>query len=155
MLTEYKKGFTCGAFDLLHAGHVLMLKECKEWCEYLIVGLHTDPTIDRPEKNKPIQSVYERYIQLSNCKWVDEIIPYETEKDLLNLLGTIDFDIRFVGGDYNNKNFTGKSLCEHRNIPIKYCSRDHTYSSSELRKRIKNELETKHVFPTESYLLRP
>lgn len=131
-------GFTCGSYDLFHAGHNLMLKECRELCDYLIIGLQTDPTIDRPEKNKPVQTIYERYIQLENCKWVDEIIPYETEKDLLNLLATIQFDIRFIGADYLNRDFTGKQYCLDRNIPIKYCTRDHTFSSSELRKRIES-----------------
>jgi len=136
MLT--KVGITFGAFDLFHSGHNVMLKECKDWCDYLIIGLHTDPTIDRPEKNKPIQTIYERYVQLDNCKWVDQIIPYDTEKDLLNLLTTVQFDIRFIGADYINKDFTGKQYCLDRNIPIKYCSRDHTFSSSELRKRIES-----------------
>jgi glycerol-3-phosphate cytidylyltransferase len=136
MLT--KVGITFGTFDLFHAGHNVMLKECKDWCDYLIIGLHTDPTIDRPEKNKPIQTIYERYVQLDNCKWVDQIIPYDTEKDLLNLLATVQFDIRFIGADYINKDFTGKQYCLDRNIPIKYCSRDHTFSSSELRKRIES-----------------
>ena len=131
-------GITFGSFDLFHAGHNIMLKECKEWCDELIVGLQTDPTIDRPEKNKPIQTMYERYIQLDNCKWVDKIIPYDTEKDLLNMLYTIPFDVRFIGGDYLGKDFTGKKYCEDRNIHINYCSRDHTFSSSELRRRIES-----------------
>jgi glycerol-3-phosphate cytidylyltransferase len=125
------KGFTCSAFDLLHAGHVSMLEEAKTQCDYLIAGLHTNPQTDRPEKNKPVQSVFERYIQLKGCKYVDEIIPYETEEDLLNLLKLTWPDVRIIGEEYREKHFTGKEL------PIKlyYNSRDHTFSSSELRKR--------------------
>ena len=128
-------GFTAGAFDLLHAGHVLMLQEAAEACDYLVVGLHTDPTIDRPDaKNKPIQSVYERYVQLKALSVVDEIIPYDTEEDLLTLLGTAKIDIRIIGEDYVNKDFTGKELP----IPVYYNRRKHSLSTSELRKRIKD-----------------
>ena len=126
-------GFVASSFDLLHAGHVLMLAEARSQCDYLIVGLHTDPTIDRPSKNKPIQSTFERQVQLKGCKFVDEIIPYDTEEDLYNLLTTHKIDIRFLGSDYSDKTgFTGSNL----NIPIKYIKRNHSYSSSELRKRI-------------------
>jgi len=127
-----KVGFTCGAFDLLHAGHILMLEEAKEQCDYLIVGLHIDPTIDRPEKNKPIQSVEERYIQLKGCRYVDAIMLYETEKELLEILNTIHVDIRILGADWKGKNYTGHEL----DIPVYFNSRDHNYSSSELRKRL-------------------
>ena len=128
-------GFTAGAFDLLHAGHVLMLQEAADACDYLIVGLHTDPTIDRPDaKNKPIQSVFERYVQLKALSVVDEIIPYETEEDLLTLLSTHKIDIRIIGEDYVDKDFTGKELP----IPVYYNSRKHSLSTSELRKRIKD-----------------
>jgi glycerol-3-phosphate cytidylyltransferase len=128
-------GFTAGAFDLLHAGHVLMLEEAAEACDYLVVGLHTDPTIDRPDaKNKPIQSVYERYVQLKALSVVDEIIPYDTEEDLLTLLGTAKIDIRIIGEDYVDKDFTGKELP----IPVYYNRRKHSLSTSELRKRIKD-----------------
>jgi glycerol-3-phosphate cytidylyltransferase len=127
-----KIGFTCGAFDLLHAGHILMLEEAKSNCDWLVVGLHTDPTIDRPEKNKPIQSTFERYLQLISLEAVDEIIPYDTEKDLLNLLANSEIDIRFLGEDYAEKPHTGFGL----GIPIHYCKRRHTYSSTELRNRI-------------------
>jgi glycerol-3-phosphate cytidylyltransferase len=115
-------GFTCGAFDLLHAGHIVMLKEAKENCDYLIVGLQTDPTIDRQKKNKPVQSVYERYIQLRACKYVDEIIPYDTEQSLLDLLEATKIHLRFVGEDYIDKHFTGKGLHE-----IFYTSRQHSF----------------------------
>lgn len=141
MVTNFKEmaggdkiGFTCGAFDLLHAGHCLMLKEAKSVCDRLIVGLHTDPTIDRPQKNKPIQSVQERYIQLEACKYVDSIVLYDTEAELVELLKTINPDVRILGADWKDKPFTGHEL------PIKvfFNTRDHGYSSSELRERVKN-----------------
>ncbi len=127
-----KKGFTCGAMDLLHAGHVLMLKEAKEQCDYLIVGLQTDPSIDRADKNRPVQSLEERRIQLEGCEYVDEIVLYSTEADLLNLLETMKPDVRFVGADWKGKEFTGHELP----IPVIFNRRDHTFSSSDLRKRI-------------------
>ena len=132
-------GFTCGAFDLLHAGHIAMLKECRDNCDYLIIGLHTNPTIDRPTiKNKPIQSVYERYLQLKGCEYVDVIIPYDTEKDLENLLCIEDIHIRFIGEEYNDPNtdVTGSYICDERSIKLYFTSRKHTFSSSELRNRI-------------------
>lgn len=127
-----KIGFTCSAFDLLHAGHVVMLEEAKEQCEYLIVGLHTNPQIDRPMKNKPVQTTLERYIQLKGCKYVDEIIPYDTEEDLLNLLQIIKPDVRILGSEYERKDFTGN----HLDISCYFNRREHTYSSSELRNRL-------------------
>jgi glycerol-3-phosphate cytidylyltransferase len=129
-------GFTCSAFDLLHAGHLLMLEECKKYCDYLIVGLHVDPSLEREEKNKPIQTLVERYIQLKACKHVDEIIPYETEGDLEDILSMKDIQCRFIGSDYIDKEITGQDICEEREIKIIYTSRDHTLSSSVLRKRI-------------------
>jgi glycerol-3-phosphate cytidylyltransferase len=125
-------GFTCGAFDLTHAGHYLMFEECRKKCDLLIVGLQSDPSIDRKHKNKPIQSLKERKIQLRACKYIDKIIHYKTEKDLLKLLVKLQPDIRFVGADWQGKYFTGKEL------PIKviYNSRNHNYSSSNLRKKI-------------------
>ncbi len=125
------KGFTCGAFDLLHAGHIVMLKEAKENCDYLIVGLQTDPSIDRQEKNQPVQSVYERYMQLQAVKYVDEIIPYDTEQSLIDLLESTDIHLRFVGEDYVDRNFTGKGLHE-----IYYTNRQHSFSSSGLRRKV-------------------
>ena len=125
------KGFTCGAFDLLHAGHIVMLKEAKENCDYLIVGLQTDPIIDRQEKNQPVQSVYERYMQLQAVKYVDEIIPYDTEQSLIDLLESTDIHLRFVGEDYVDRNFTGKGLHE-----IYYTNRQHSFSSSGLRRKV-------------------
>jgi glycerol-3-phosphate cytidylyltransferase len=126
-------GFTCGAFDLLHAGHIVMLEESKSYCDHLIVGLQTDPTIDRPEKNKPIQSVYERFVQLNAVKYIDRIIPYDTEESLIDLLKSQHINIRFVGEDYRDKEFTGYDLP----IEVKYTSRQHSFSSSSLRERIK------------------
>jgi len=131
------RGFTCSAFDLLHAGHVEMLRECKQYCDYLIVGLQTDPSIDRPEKNKPVQSIYERYVQLRACRYVDEIIVYETENDLSNLLAIEPIDRRFVGIEYESVYLTGQDVCNRRGIEIIYNSRYHKYSSSELRSRLK------------------
>ena len=128
-----KVGFTCSCFDLFHAGHIMMLKEAKSICDYLIVGLQTDPTIDRPEKNKPIQSVVERFIQLESCKYVDEVVVYATEKDLLDILYTYPIDIRFVGEEYKDKDFTGKDL-DH--IEMYYNSRRHSFSTTELRQRV-------------------
>lgn len=126
------RGFTAGAMDLLHAGHIAMLEEAKSQCDYLIVGLHTNPKLDRPYKHKPCQTSYERFIQLKGCKFVDEIIPYDTEEDLVNLLQMVNPDVRFVGEDYRGKPFSGNELP----IKIIYTSRRHNFSTSELRKRI-------------------
>jgi glycerol-3-phosphate cytidylyltransferase len=132
-----KIGITFSAWDLLHAGHVTMLSEVKNHCDYLICGLQTDPTIDRPEtKNKPIQSIVERQITLSACRFVDEIVVYQTEKDLEDILLTLPIDVRILGVEYKDKEFTGKNICEQRGIEIVYNSRDHSFSSSSLRKRV-------------------
>jgi glycerol-3-phosphate cytidylyltransferase len=131
-------GFTCGAFDLFHAGHNIMLRDCKASCDKLIIGLQTDPSIDRANKSKPVQTIYERYTQLKNCRWVDEIIPYDTEADLLNLISTTPLDVRFLGEDYVGETFTGQELCEKMRIRITYLPRKHTFSSTELRERIYN-----------------
>jgi glycerol-3-phosphate cytidylyltransferase len=139
-----KIGFTCSCFDLFHAGHIMMLKEAKSKCDHLIVGLQTDPTIDRPEKNKPIQSVVERFIQLEASKYVDEVVVYATEKDLLDILHSYPINIRIVGEEYRDKDFTGKNL-EH--IEMYYNSRKHSFSTTELRGRVieryKNDKEKK------------
>ena len=127
-----KIGFTCGTFDLLHAGHVLMLAEAKTQCDWLIVGLQTDPTNDRTDKNKPVQTTFERYVQLKGCKFVDEIIPYDNEGDLFNLLATYNIDVRIVSDEYKDTTFTGKLL----DIDIYYNKRQHNFSSSQLRTRI-------------------
>jgi glycerol-3-phosphate cytidylyltransferase len=129
-------GFTCSTFDLLHAGHILMLAECKNICDYLIVGVQSDPTIDRPgTKNKPVQSVVERYVQLSAVKFVDQIIVYDTEKDLEDMLMFLPISVRIIGEEYKDKDFTGKQICDERGIKIWYNSRSHRFSSSELRQR--------------------
>ena len=133
-------GFTCGAMDLLHAGHVLMLADCKSKCDHLIVGLHTNPQLDRPDKNKPIQSVIERYIQLQGCSYVDQIIPYETEADLIELLKSVPIDVRFVGADWKDKPYTGHEI---EKIKVMFNTRDHDYSSSGLRKRISDAQQNK------------
>lgn len=129
-----KVGFTCSCFDLFHAGHVMMLKEAKTQCDYLIVGLQTDPTIDRPHKNKPIQSILERYIQIEACKYVDQIVPYATEKDLRDLLTSYPIDVRIIGEEYKNQRFTGYDLP----MAVYFNSRQHSFSSTELRSRISN-----------------
>ena len=132
-----KVGFTCSAFDLLHAGHILMLKDAKEECDYLIVGLQTDPTIDRPkEKKKPIQTLVERSIQLNAIKYVDEVIPYETEKDLEDIFQMYNISVRIIGEEYQGKNFTGKEICVKKHIKIVYNKREHRFSTTDLRKRI-------------------
>ena len=129
-------GFTCSTFDLLHAGHILMLAECKQVCDYLIVVVQSDPSIDRPgTKNKPVQSIVERYVQLSAVKFVDEIIVYNTEKDLEDMLMFLPISVRIIGEEYKDKDFTGKEICEDRNIKIWFNSRTHRFSSSELRQR--------------------
>ena len=129
-------GFTCSTFDLLHAGHILMLAECKQICDYLIVGVQSDPTIDGPGvKNKPVQSIVERYVQLSAVKFVDEIIVYNTEKDLEDMLMFLPISVRIIGEEYKDKDFTGKQICEDRGIKIWFNSRSHRFSSSELRQR--------------------
>ena len=129
------KGFTCGAMDVFHAGHVLMMEDCKRHCDYLIVGLHTNPQLDRSEKNRPVQSLVERYIQLKGSKYIDEIIPYETESDLVEILKGVDYDVRFVGSDWKDKPFTGYDIPGHLE-KVTYNQRIHDYSSSGLRKRI-------------------
>lgn len=138
-------GFTCSTFDLLHAGHILMLAECKSVCDYLIVAVQSDPTIDRPDvKNKPVQSVVERYVQLSAVKFIDQIIVYDTEKDLEDLLMFLPITVRIIGEEYKDKDFTGKQICEDRGIKIWYNSRNHRFSSSELRNRTyQSELKKK------------
>jgi len=132
-----KIGFTCSTFDLLHAGHVQMLREAKDQCDYLICGLQIDPTVDREEKNFPIQTIVERYIQLKSIKYVNEIIPYTTEKDLEDILQMYTIHVRILGQEYKNISFTGKDICKDRNINIYFNKRDHRFSSSELRNRVK------------------
>ncbi len=131
-----KVGITFSAFDLLHAGHIKMLEEAKRNCDYLICGLQTDPTIDRPEKNKPVQTVVERYIQLKACKHVDEIVPYATEQDLEDILRAFKIDVRIVGEEYKEVNFTGRALCEESGIDLYFNKRNHRFSSSGLRREV-------------------
>ena len=127
-----KIGFTCSTFDLFHAGHILMLEEAKKQCSYLIVGLQTDPTIDRPEKNKPVQGVFERWVQLEACKYVDKVIPYATEKELKDILLSYPIDVRIIGDEYAIKPFTGQEL----DIELYFNKRKHSFSTTELRQRV-------------------
>jgi glycerol-3-phosphate cytidylyltransferase len=129
-------GLTCSTFDLLHSGHVMMLREAKSQCDYLIVGLQTDPSIDRPEKNKPVQTIVERYVQLSAVKYVDEIVVYQTEQDLQDILEMFPIDVRILGEEYRDKDFTGREICKRRGIQLYFNKRDHRFSSSGLRSRI-------------------
>ena len=132
-----KIGITFSTFDMLHAGHIAMLSEAKNHCDYLIAGLQTDPTIDRPDtKNKPIQSVVERQIQLAACRYVDEVVVYQTEQDLCDLLLILPVDVRILGVEYENKDFTGRDECYDRGIELVFNGRDHSFSSSSLRKRV-------------------
>lgn len=136
-------GITCSTFDLLHAGHVIMLEECKKHCDFLICALQVDPTTDRPEKNKPIQSLVERYIQLDAVSYVDKIIPYSTEEELETIFSSLDLDVRIIGEEYKEKSFTAKSICQKRGIRFVYNKRDHDFSSTSLRKRIYTEESSK------------
>jgi glycerol-3-phosphate cytidylyltransferase len=130
-------GITFSTFDMLHAGHIAMLSEARNHCDYLICGLQSDPTIDRPDtKNKPVQSIVERQIQLAACRYVDEVVVYSTEQDLVDLLLILPVDVRILGVEYADKEFTGKSECELRSIEIVFNGRDHSFSSSSLRKRV-------------------
>ena len=136
-MKEKKVGITFSTFDLLHAGHIAMLSEAKTHCDYLIAALQTDPTIDRPSsKNKPVQSIVERQIQLQAVRYVDEIVVYETEKDVEDILLTLPINVRILGVEYADKEFTGKEICIKRGIEIVYNCRDHSFSSSSLRKRV-------------------
>ena len=137
-----KIGFTCSAFDLLHAGHIAMLREAKEHCDYLICGIQIDPTLDRPNKNKPAQTIVERYIQLSAVKYVDEIVPYLTEGDLEDILSMYPINVRILGEEYRDKDFTGRDICKKRDIELHFNKREHRFSTSDLRKRV-GELEKK------------
>jgi glycerol-3-phosphate cytidylyltransferase len=145
-MTNKRVGFTCSTFDLLHAGHILMLAEAKTKCDHLIVAVQTDPTIDRPDtKNKPVQSIVERFVQLSAVKYVDDIIVYQTERDLEDMLMILPITVRIVGEEYKDKPLTGRDICEQRGIEIYYNSRTHRFSSSELRQRTYQSEMTKKV----------
>ena len=133
-----KIGFTASTFDLLHAGHISMLREAKTVCDYLICGLQVDPSIDRSDKKSPVQSLVERWTQLQGVKYVDEIIPYQTEQDLEDILQMFHFDVRILGEEYKRDTFTGRDICSARNIELHYNKRDHRFSSTELRTRLSN-----------------
>jgi glycerol-3-phosphate cytidylyltransferase len=135
-------GFTCSTFDLLHAGHIAMLREAKSQCDWLIAGLQVDPSVDRNNKNKPVQTLVERYVQLSAVKYVDEIIVYHTEQDLEDILSLFPINVRVLGEEYKDKDFTGKDICKKRDISLYFNTRDHRFSSSGLRARV-SEMETK------------
>lgn len=141
-----KIGITFSTFDLLHAGHIAMLAEAKNHCDYLIAGLQTDPTIDRPEsKNPPVQSIVERQIQLAATRYVDETVVYQTEKDLEDILLTLPIDVRILGVEYQDKEFTGRDICYDRAIELVFNKRDHSFSSSNLRKRVAHAEMTKEI----------
>tara|TARA_B100000287_G_scaffold176426_1_gene166407 strand:- start:136 stop:540 length:405 start_codon:yes stop_codon:yes gene_type:complete len=131
-----KVGFTCSTFDLLHAGHIEMLREAKEHCDYLICGLQIDPTFDRQEKNKPVQSIVERHTQLAAVRYVDEIVPYLYESDLEDILQMKHIDIRILGEEYRERDFTGRDICKARDIELHFNKRKHRFSTSDLRKRV-------------------
>ena len=134
---EVKIGFTCSTFDLFHAGHIVMLQESKSLCDYLVCGLLTDSTIDRPDtKSKPVQTAFERYVQLSSCRYVDEVIPFSTEQEIIDMVLSIQPDIRIVGEEYRDRDHTGKGLC-----PVHYNKRKHSFSSTSLRKRVQEANE--------------
>jgi glycerol-3-phosphate cytidylyltransferase len=134
---KYKKGLIAGCFDVIHPGYIKMFQDAKKVCRHLTIALHSDPTIDRPEKNKPVQTISERKFILQSIKYVDEIVTYDTEKDLYSLLNLLELDVRILGTDYKNKSFTGDDL----KIPIHFHERDHEWSSTDLKTRIKNSLE--------------
>ena len=136
-----KKGITFGAFDLFHAGHVLMFEEAKTVCDHLIVGIQTDPSIDRKSKNPPVQSIVERQIQVSGCKYVDEVMVYDTEADLIEILDTVEWDVRILGDEYQNKDFTGREKYLDK---CYFNKRPHTFSSSELRERVAEKEASKN-----------
>ena len=139
-MTDMTVGFVASCFDLFHAGHIMMLKEAKHQCDYLIVGLQVDPTLDRPEKNRPVQSIFERFTQVDACKYVDEIVIYSTEKDLMDVLQSYPITLRIIGEEYMHKSFTGKEL----DIPIYYNKRKHSFSTSELRQRVMQSEKAKY-----------
>lgn len=145
-----KIGITFSTFDMLHAGHIAMLSEARNHCDYLIAGLQTDPTIDRPDtKNKPVQSIVERQIQLSACRYVDEVVTYQTEQDLLDLILILPLDVRILGVEYSNNEFTGRKECMQRGIELVFNRRDHSFSSSSLRKRVA-QAETEKLLKEEN-----
>jgi glycerol-3-phosphate cytidylyltransferase len=135
-MNRQRVGFTASTFDLLHAGHVMMLREAKNQCDYLICGLQIDPSVDRPTKNSPIQTIVERYTQLSAIKYVDEVVVYSTEQDLLDILEMYKIDVRILGDEYKDKDFTGREVCDKLDIDLYFNNRDHRFSSSNLRQSV-------------------
>lgn len=135
-MSKKKVGITASTFDLLHAGHCAMLREAKNACDYLICALQNDPSVDRPEKNKPIQNIVERQMQLASIKYVDEILVYNTEEELLDILAMYDVDVKIMGVEYRDKDFTGRDLCKQRDIEFYFNKRDHRFSTSDLRQRV-------------------
>lgn len=131
-----KVGFTCSTFDLLHAGHIQMLRDAKDQCDYLICALQVDPSVDRKTKSRPVQTIVERYTQLKGVRYVDEIIPYGTEEDLEDILQMYNIDVRILGEEYRDKEFTGRDICRARDIQIHFNKRQHRFSSSDLRQRV-------------------
>jgi glycerol-3-phosphate cytidylyltransferase len=131
-------GFTCGVFDLFNAGHILMLSKARQRCDYLMVGIQTDPTIDRPDKHKPVQSVFERSIEVGACRYVDKVIIYQTEQDLWDILDTQPINVRFIGKDHEHGYKSGDDICKKRGIKEVYLSRGGRFSTTELRERVKN-----------------
>ena len=131
-----KVGITFSSFDLFHAGHIKMLEEARSKCDYLIVGLQLDPSVNRPDKNKPIQSIVERYVQVRSCRYIDEVVPYVTENDLLDILNSFKIDLRIIGEEYKERSFTGKEYCEKSKIKIYYNKRDHRFSTSKIRENV-------------------
>tara|TARA_B100000131_G_scaffold274197_1_gene276007 strand:+ start:6067 stop:6516 length:450 start_codon:yes stop_codon:yes gene_type:complete len=146
--TKNTVGITFSTFDLLHAGHVLMLREAKAQCDYLIVGLQVDPSVDRNSKNSPVQTLVERYTQLKAISYVDEIIPYQREEEVVDILTMYDIDVRILGVEYRQKNFTGKDACQKRNIKLYFNKRDHRFSTSDLRQRVIEEESKKNESTT-------
>ena len=136
---EMKVGITASTFDLLHAGHVMMLREAKDQCDYLICALQIDPSFDRPDKNKPVQSIVERHTQLAAVRYVDEVIPYLTEQDLEDILKMHNINVRIIGEEYKEREFTGRIICDQRGIDIYFNKRDHRFSTSDLRARVYGE----------------
>jgi|TARA_Y100000033_G_C2743177_1_gene109645 glycerol-3-phosphate cytidylyltransferase len=135
-MSKKKVGITASTFDLLHAGHCAMLREAKTACDYLICALQNDPSVDRPEKNKPIQNIVERQMQLASIRYVDEILVYNTEEELLDILAMYDIDVKIMGVEYRDKDFTGRDLCKQRDIEFYFNKRDHRFSTSDLRQRV-------------------
>lgn len=149
-----KHGFTCGTFDLLHAGHVCMLRWAREQCDWLVVGLQADPTLDRPHKNKPVQTLWERYTQLSAVRWVDEVVPYTREGELLDLLRTTVPHVRVLGSEYRLQDFTGRELCEQLGIQLLYNPRQHNHSTTPTSCSTTPGLKPKQRPPTSSLKFR-